>query len=141
MLNQSRCHVNLGLLEVKVQNLETKLLSRNFSQKNKRMNLFFYPDNSEILETWSRNSSVKYFRFYKNCKLFCASVLKFEITKERKQNGQFIYILVEDWKLKIQFFFSFGHYFILQSLEPEFLIFFISKVYLWKEPVVFKSIR
>ena len=26
------------------------------------MNLFFYPDDSKILETWKRNSSFKYFR-------------------------------------------------------------------------------
>ena len=28
------------------------------SPKNKRMNLFFYPDDSEILETWNPNSSI-----------------------------------------------------------------------------------
>ena len=33
--------------------------SRN---KNEQTNLFFYPDISEILETWNRNSSFKYFR-------------------------------------------------------------------------------
>ena len=32
------------------------------SPKNKRTNLFFYPDDSKILETWNRNSSFKYFR-------------------------------------------------------------------------------
>ena len=37
--------------------VEPKLLS-----KIKRMNLFFYPDDSEILETWNQNSSFKYFR-------------------------------------------------------------------------------
>ena len=37
--------------------VEPKLLS-----KIKRMNLFFYPDDSEILETWNQNSSFNYFR-------------------------------------------------------------------------------
>ena len=27
------------------------------------MNLYFYPDDSKILETWNQNSSFKYFRF------------------------------------------------------------------------------
>ena len=35
--------------------LETKLSSRNFSPKNQRTNLFFYPDSPEMLETWNQN--------------------------------------------------------------------------------------
>ena len=42
--------------------IKVSRLSCNFSQKNKRTNLFFYPDDLEILETWNRNSSFKYFR-------------------------------------------------------------------------------
>ena len=32
------------------------------SPKNEIMNLFFYPDNLEILETWNQNSIFKYFQ-------------------------------------------------------------------------------
>ena len=42
-------------------------------QKNKWTNLFFYPDDSEILETWNWNSSFKYFwgfRIEKQIRLF-----------------------------------------------------------------------
>ena len=41
--------------------LKTKIVERYLLPKNKRTNLFFYPDNSEILETLNQNSSFKYF--------------------------------------------------------------------------------
>ena len=41
--------------------LETKLSSRNFSQKNKRTNLSFYRNDLEILETCILILSFKYF--------------------------------------------------------------------------------
>ena len=38
------------------------------------MNLFFYPDDLEILETWNQNSSFKYFRVVRIEKQICPLV-------------------------------------------------------------------
>ena len=51
--------------------LEIKLLSHNFSQKANGRIYFFYPDDSEILETLNWNSSFKHFRVVRMEKQIC----------------------------------------------------------------------
>ena len=49
------------------------------SPKNKRMNLFFYPDDSELLKTWNRNSSFKYFWAFRIEKQICLFIFLGEV--------------------------------------------------------------
>ena len=47
---------------VKVRRFKKRIVEPKFLPKNKWADLFFYPDGPEILETWNRNSSFKYFQ-------------------------------------------------------------------------------
>ena len=59
---------------LKVSRSRNKIVEPITSPKNERTNLFFYPDNSEILETWISISSFKYFRVVRIEKQICPFV-------------------------------------------------------------------
>ena len=46
---------------IKVSRSLNKIVEPTLLPKNEQTNLFFYPDDLEILETWNQNSSFKYF--------------------------------------------------------------------------------
>ena len=59
---------------VKVRRSRNKIVEPKLLLENERTNLFFYPDDSEILETWNRNSSFKYFQVVRIEKQICLFV-------------------------------------------------------------------
>ena len=60
-MKQTRSSQNQIKISLKVSRSRKKIFEPQVLPKNERMNLFFYPDDTEILETWISIESFKYF--------------------------------------------------------------------------------